>query len=484
MASTTRGRAIREEMYFNLTPLRRRDRIYGGWDFLAVQICFGIAAWFFLTGSLTGLTVPAREALPIILFGNSVPLLLVAALAVMFARYGVEHWLGSAAVFGHRFKDVWLLVYITSSFGWIAYASFLFGQSATRFLAVFNGPDILTREVPGAIIFAVIATATGAFVAFLGPQVLKWFTRSSAVLLLVLLAYFTWEVLTTFGLSEIFAAQPAEPFDDVGWSRASAIEFNVGLGFSWAFWYGQWTRMSKTESGAFHGCLWGWGVLAATAGIFSAFLALALGLYDPTEWIVTLGGGLAALGLLLFAVANVSSVTALVYPMSITLRTRFPKLPWAWAVVCCSAPAVLLENPTVFEGFGTYLAYIALLTGTYGGIMMADYFLVSRGVHAWRLRDLYVATPGSRYWYMGGFNPAAVIATAAGALFYLWTLEPLSWTSPNGLFPYISAGLPSYAVAFVVYAALMRLWILPRRGDELDAQAPRPTEEAEPLTPA
>src|SRR5690606_17140512 len=144
MASTTRGRAIREEMYFNLTPLRRRDRIYGGWDFLAVQICFGIAAWFFLTGSLTGLTVPAREALPIILFGNSVPLLLVAALAVMFARYGVEHWLGSAAVFGHRFKDVWLLVYITSSFGWIAYASFLFGQSATRFLAVFNGPDILT----------------------------------------------------------------------------------------------------------------------------------------------------------------------------------------------------------------------------------------------------------------------------------------------------------------------------------------------------
>jgi nucleobase:cation symporter-1, NCS1 family len=43
-------------------------------------------------------------------------------------------------------------------------------------------------------------------------------------------------VLTRFGLPEIFAAEPAEPMEDLAWSRASAIEFNVGLGLSWAFW--------------------------------------------------------------------------------------------------------------------------------------------------------------------------------------------------------------------------------------------------------
>ncbi|MFA9431387.1 cytosine permease [Egicoccus sp. AB-alg2] len=486
MAHATEGRAkaIREEMYVNLLPLRRGERIYGGWDFLAVQICFGIAAWFFLTGSLTGLTVPAREALPIILFGNSVPLVLIAPMAVMFARYGVEQWQGSSAVFGHRLKDVWLLIYISSSFGWIAYASFLFGQSAVRFLQVFGAPEAVTGT-PGAITFAMLATAVGAFVAFLGPQVLKWFTRTSAVFLLLVLGYFTWSVLTRFGLPEIFAAEPAEPFETVAWSRASAIEFNVGLGFSWAFWYGQWTRLSRSESGAFHGCLWGWGVLAATAGIFSAFLALTLDLYDPTEWIVTLGGGLAALGLLLFAVANVSSVTALVYPMSITLRTRFPNLKWGVAVLICSVPALALENPTVFESFGTYLAYIALLTGTYGGIMMADYYLVSRGRHAWYLRDLYVTGPKSRYWYWAGVNPAALVATGAGALFYLWTLDPLSWTSGNGLFPYITAGLPSFFVAFVVYAALMRAWVLPRLDERRgDVPTERPPASDDRLTPA
>jgi purine-cytosine permease-like protein len=453
---------IKEEIFFNLLPTRTSERVYGFWDFLAVQICFGIAAWFFLVGSLTGLTVDAKDAIPIILFGNAIPLFLIAPMAVIFARFGVEQWLGSSAVLGHRFKDIWLLIYITSSFGWIAYASFLFGESAIKFVKVFDGPLLFTQEVPGAVIFAIAATLIGTYLAYLGPTALKHLIHAAAIFLLVVLVYFTWTVFSKFGLETILNAKPVNPLGTLAWSRASAIEYNVGLGFSWAFWYGQWTRLAKSESAAYHGCLWGWGILAATAGIFSAFVALALGVYDPSEWMVDLGGSLAALGLLLFAVANISSVAALVYPMSITLRARFPKLSWLYAVLICSLPSILLDNPVVFKGYGVYLAYIALLTGTYGGIMVGDYFLVSRGKFAWRIRDLYMVGPESRYWYCGGFNPAAVIATLAGAVFYLWTLDPLRWVSPNGLFPYITAGIPSFFVSLVVYAVLMRLWVLPR----------------------
>jgi hypothetical protein len=56
-------------------------------------------------------------------------------------------------------------------------------------------------------------------------------------------------------------------------------------------------------------------------------------------------------------------------------------------------------------------------------------------------------------------------------VFYLWTLNPHTWTSSNGWFPYITAGLPSYAVAFVVYAVLMKVWILPIRDHDLLAAA-------------
>lgn len=457
---------IGSDIFFNVVPADSQDRIYGALDFVAIQITFGIAAWFFLVGSLTGLAVKAQEAIPIVVFGNCFPLFLVAPLAVIFARYGTEQWQGTAAVLGHRFKDVWVFIYITSSFGWIAYSAFLFGESAIKFVAFFKGPEFLSVEVPGAIIFAFIATGVGAYVAYLGPNVLRWFTRMSALFLLVVLAWFIWMILSKYGLSHIYEMEPKEPLQTLGWSRASAIEWNVGLGFSWAFWYGQWTRLAKTERAAFHGCLWGWGLLACTAGVFSAFVALVLKTYDPSEWIITLGSPLVALiGLTMFAIANIGSITCLVYPMSITMRSRFPKLPWLLTVVICSVGALVLENPVVFEGYGVYLAYIALLTGTYGGIMMADYFLISRGIWAWSLREIYNRESGYTYWH--GFNPAAVLATLIAAAFYVWTLEPLSWTSPNGLFPYITAGIPSFFVGFIAYAVLMKVWIMKRMSPPL-----------------
>ncbi|SDP76285.1 cytosine permease [Desulforhopalus singaporensis] len=453
--------SIDRDVYFNSLPTSNHERLYGTFDFLAIQITFGIAAWFFLVGSLTGLTVRASEAIPIVIFGNCVPLFLIAPLAVIFARYGTEQWASSAAVLGHKFKDIWLFIYITSSFGWIAYAAYLFGQSAIKFMNYFGGPVWLTNEVPGAIIFAILATFVGVYIAYRGPDTLKWFTRSCAIFLIIVLGYFIYVILGHYGLVEIYSMEPAEPLETLAWSRASAIEWNVGLGLSWAFWFGQWTRLAKSEKAAYHGCLWGWGLLAGTAGIFSAFTALVLKVYDPSEWIITLGSPvIATIGLSLFALANIGSIACLVYPMSITYRNRFPSVSWKKTVLICSVGALLLENPIVFAHYGVYLAYIALLTGAYSGIMLADYFLINKGEWAWSIREIYNRNGVYQYWK--GFNPAAVIATMLSAGFYLWTLEPLSWSSPNGLFPYITAGIPSLFIGFISYAILMKVWVMKR----------------------
>ena len=49
---------------------------------------------------------------------------------------------------------------------------------------------------------------------------------------------------------------------------------------------------------------------------------------------------------------------------------------------------------------------------------------------------------------------------AAGLAFYLTTLNPLTWESPNGLFPYISAGIPTFIITGIVYIVLMKCWVL------------------------
>lgn len=449
----------RVKSWFSLLPTLREERPYGLVDMLAVQIAFGIAAWFFLVGGFTGLYLNAKDAVLTVIFGNQIPLFLISLLALASARYGVDHWVATRAVFGHRFNDVYMIVfYLGSSIGWIAYAALLFGSAAQKISIYLGGPPILAHDYWGPFIFAAVAILVGWYMAFLGPSVLKWALRLSSVFLMIVLGYFIYYILVNIGIDKIMAMKPpASVVEDFGvpeaqarqWALALALEWNVGLGFSWAYWYGQWTRLAKTERAAYHGTLWGWGILAAIAGVFSALTAIVVGSFDPADWLLTAPVGFALLGLILFAIANVSSIMTLIYPLSITTVSRFPRLPWLGATLIFALGGIILSAvPGVFERYNIYLTFIALFTGVYGGIVTGNY-LLTRGNYS--IRDLFDLSPRSKYWYTGGVNIAALVAVIVGSLFYLANLNPLTFESYTGLFPYITAGIPTYFVAMATY---------------------------------
>lgn len=466
---------IQQDVCFNLTPAKPNERVFGMVDLLAIQICFGIAAWFFLTGSQTGLYLPAKEAIPTILFGNCFPLFLLGVMGLSSARYGVEQITSSIGVFGQKFSDVVLVLYLISVYPATAVATLLFGQSAIKFTSSLGGPQILGIETPGVTIWAIVALAIGSYIAFLGPAALKWFTRLSALFMMLILIGFIVFLLKYHGLTQIFSAKPAEPIIipndpklSMLWSRASALEVNVGLGFSWAYWFGQWTRLAKTETTAYHGCFWGWGLLAAVAGVFSALAALAMGVYDPTLWIVNVGSAiqlplLSIVGLLLMALANITSVATLVYPAAISIRSRYPKSNWILSLAIGALPALILFSPKVFYAIDSVYSFIGLLSGIYGAIVVADYWFVRRG--KFNIRAMYDRING--YQYYKGYNPAAVIAVIIGFVFYVTTLNPLTWNSANGLFPYISAGLPTFFITALTYTMVMHIWVAKKYPDEI-----------------
>ena len=273
-------------------------------------------------------------------------------------------------------------------------------------------------------------------------------------------------VFNMYGIEYIFNAEPREPImidgePSAAWSRASALETNVGIGLSWAFFFGQWTRLADCESTAFHGTMWGWGLLAAIAGVFSAFTALATGIYDPTIWLVNISEDtgvpfLSILGLLLMAIANVSSFATATYPATISLRSRFPKLKWVPALMICIVPVLFLLNDDVYNAINKVFSFIACLSSIYGAIVISDLLFVCKG--RFSIREMFNYSKGYSYWK--GYNPGALIAMAAGLVFYLTTLNPLTWESPNGLFPYISAGIPTFVVTGIVYIVLMKCWVL------------------------
>jgi NCS1 family nucleobase:cation symporter-1 len=120
-------------------------------------------------------------------------------------------------------------------------------------------------------------------------------------------------------------------------------------------------------------------------------------------------------------------------------------------------PWKLVADPTGYI-FTWLIAYSSLL-GAVGGVLIADYFLLRRT----RLDLAGLYRKEGPYWYNGGFNPRALVALAAGIApcvpGFLATVAgvPVAavWTQ---LYHY--AWFISFAVSFVVYAALPRPRVL------------------------
>lgn len=460
---------VQGAVYTSLLPTKKSDRIYGTWDLMFVQICFGIAAWFFLTGSQAGCLLPAYQAIPVILFGNCTGIFLISFLSIVPSRYGCEQITVSVGVFGSKGSMLMLFFFLIACYPALALATLMFGESAIKFMALLGATGFWTSEGLAVSIFAFIALVGGTFIAFLGPTAMKWFTRISAVAMAVILAGLIIFLFVYHGFDAVWNGKPCDttyidqygPDLGIKWNKATALEANLGLGMSWGFFFGGWSRLAKTESNGYHGCQLGWGALAVVAGLFAAFAALAISEYDPTMWFIEVSQAtdsiiLPLAGIILFAIANLTSVATLVYPEAVAVKAKLPKVSWILALLISVIPVIFMLNNTVYYMVSNVYAFIGLVTGAYSAVMVADYLFVSKG--KFRLREFFNVKNGYRY--AKGWNPAAIISICAGLCTYLIILNPLTWTSYSGIFPYTTAILPTIFITGLVYTILMKCWIL------------------------
>jgi NCS1 family nucleobase:cation symporter-1 len=64
----------------------------------------------------------------------------------------------------------------------------------------------------------------------------------------------------------------------------------------------------------------------------------------------------------------------------------------------------------------------------------------------------------SPFRYLGGFNPAALIALASGFIIYVYFFNPQTLDN-TPLFAFMSASLPSCALAGIVHIVLTRIFV-------------------------
>jgi NCS1 family nucleobase:cation symporter-1 len=442
-------------------PVLKNERVWGFGDFTWVNISLAIATWAFLVGGATALMVGFQQGILAMIIGNVIGAgIMLLASTVTSSRYGVEQYTLLKSIFG--FGGVALMFFtiiIFTEVGWSALLGAMFGRATSQVSNEVWGTNI---DPNGLLItvFALIAIAGAWWLTAKGPVTIRAFNRvvAPALTLVVLGLIIFLFTQTTWG--ELTTAAPLAPFDDPRLNFVIAVEFNLGVGFSWWPIMGSLARLTKTPRASLWPAMIGLVVVTIIVQLVGMASALTLGSDDPTVWMVPLGGAfLGIVALVVIAFANITSLASIVYSNTLALRQAsgrlFAKTRWELLAGIFLVPAAVVS---FFPGllYDQFLLFVTL-TGAFlaavSGTVVADYYILRK--QRINLRALYAGKDGA-YHYHGGFNLAAILSTAAGAATYLWLYNPLTLeTQP--IFSWVTASIPGVVVAIVAHLVLTPL---------------------------
>ena len=438
--------AITSEVALGFLPVKKEERSFRFIDLLLIQTGIGISCFGLLVGIYTGLMLEAKEAIAAILFGNAIPVLLIMPIAILFSRYGVDTFVGFRSALGYRGAQILFILFLLMNFGFLCVGCFMAGETATSLINLFSDHAFWTGRTTGAPIFGILFFLIGAFVAFKGPKAIKWFNWIGIPSFLILLVSLIVVLLFGEGLDKIFGLQPVAPLESHALSFATAVEINVGLGFSWLIYIGQYSRMAKTEKSAFSSGFWSYGVLVNVAAILGAFGALVSKSAIPSDIMSIFNPTFEVIGLLLLIAGNVAAIIFLFYSQGVSVKTAFPKLRWGLAIASTLPTIVLIVNPVFYDSYSIFIAIVSYTMAVLGGVVIVDFFFVKK--QRVSVRDLYDHYGAYTYWK--GINPSAIVSFIVGTITYWQLYNPLTGDT-NILFTYLTAGLFTYFVSGACY---------------------------------
>lgn len=449
-------------------PLLPQERSWSFRDMLAVKGGLAIATWGFLAGGATGQLVGFVDGMVALFFGTALGLgLLFFGLLLPVYRTGSESFVFMRSAFGPSGTSLLAVVLVVGIVPFNSAILSIMAGDATR--EVLIGLDFLDPAPvwPVAKATALGVLALSCLLAARGSDTLRRFNLLVVPLLVLLSGGLLVAVFWQSGWQAVFSAQPPASLFDRATRLMLAAELNIVVTLSWFGLAGNIMRYGSSARGAMWGTWIGLvpvSLLPALAGLASS---LVLGSSDPAQWMTPLVGPVIGLAMLLVLIfANISSLTGMLQGNVPTIVQNFGsrarRLGFAGNVAMLGIGAgliLLLASDALYARFYTMVAFSGAVLAPTTGILLADWLALRRGTV--NVRALHHPVPGSAYGFIAGFNPAAMIALAAGFVTYLALLEPVSQTPAAG-FSYLSASLPSMGLAFVVHLALSRLITIPR----------------------
>lgn len=422
-----------------------------------------------------GLLVPGLSftgALFAIVVGSFVGVLLLGMAGSLGARYGVPTMVLLRPVLGIRGS------WIPSALN----ALQLVGWTAVELWAISLVADVVVERTFGfsarwlwLLLAAVVCTA----LALWGPVGVTriWMERFGAWVIGAISLVVTILALTADGIFDLIT-QPGTGDLTIG----PALDLVIALPVSWVPLAADYTRYSKEPRAAFHGTSWGFLVANVWLYALGALLVLSTGTESSpagmAAGILALAGGSIAgiLFLVGLLVGETDEAFADVYSAAVCLQNIVPRASHRTLTILIAIVSTGLAGWLTMERYEAFLFLIGSVFVPLLGVLAANYLL--------RFRRLDVAElfrPGGSYWFSSGFRLPALFPWVVGFAVYHWILPtgPAWWVDGVGAvvstplvqeWPWLSASIPSFLVAFLIAAAV--LGREERRSGEADGYHP------------
>lgn len=346
---------------------------------------------------------------------------------------GIPFAIQTRSAFGTRGSTIPNLIRIIPAIAWFGVGNWIGAQAIQTITMTLWGFGNVWVYF---FLFLVLNVA----LAWNGVTSIKWFDSIAAGVIVVLLAYTVYVVLTRQGIPrDVLAHQGSW-----GMQFLTVIAAAVGVIITGALNASDLSRHLEQSDGS------GNHVLGASIGILPPLLFMLLvgitfgvstGDPNPIAGIMAVAPSPAiGTGMLVFILgAQISTnLTLNILPPTHVFQDSLG-VSWKQGVLVTSVLSVVTFPWVLFSSqwFFPFINFYSAFLGPALGILIADYWIVQR-----RFNDvdaLYDTSEDSRFWYLAGVSPSAVIALLLGAGASIPMLE-LSWMVgvPVGVVSYVA----------------------------------------------
>ncbi|WP_447791962.1 cytosine permease [Pseudomonas farris] len=457
---------ISRETLAGRLPVPGSARLYNGFGtLLGASIALGAASFNYLFGASVasiGNTYIGIVGYLIGLMMTLAPMYL--ASGMISYRHGVDPVDAAKSALGTRGSALLLVMILLTTLGWSFVLVAMTGQAAGRLQQILFNPG-------GSISNGFVASVSVLMLALIwlllrkGPAMIAVLTRYTSPAILVIAAVLLYLITRDVSFSTLLntnvdpkLAYTADPLLQL----AYGVEFGASNALTIVPFFGGMARLIHKRKHMVTPCLLGAGLIGAgfTTAI-GALAAVATGSTEPAEWVVkTAGNGVGTVIITILLLANLGTLVSFFYLAGVSVQQIrfFAKLRWDLIIFVLLLPGLVVafETEWLIAHVMNWLAYNGAMFAGIAAVLFTDYLLLRR--QQVLPAHLFVKSSESAYWFWGGVNWVAMGAIVLGTCTYLTLFNPLT-LEVSGVFRYVGAAMPSFAISIVAYYLVMRLVI-------------------------